>query len=604
MAEMEGPAKHPLPRESIDGRLARTGVAVSPGIAIGTARCLHECAMGPEAPPPDDQAVPPKLARYDRARILVAAELAVLHHQLAEQSGLDKAAIYHGRLALLRDPVFTAQLRAWIVEGGHAAEEAFARLLRESCGPTAQMDDENFKCRLDDVRDVIRRIDARLADVSAALPAAGGGPPVLVAGELTPAPVMSLGSHPFAAVVTQAGGRTSRAMLLARSRGIPAVAGVSGILAEVTDGDTMIVDGCAGRVVVNPDDATRRAYRALELRFTRLKEELAANSDLPAISADGESVELLANVNSPSDVAGAVATGAAGIGLMRSEYFFLNRSGLPDEEEQVQVYREAIATGPPGPVTIRTWDLTSDRAAPQLGNHREANPFMGWRSIRLSFEHPEPFLGQLRAILRAAAAEPKPVRIMFPMITALEELRRVRTLVRKARRQLAAEGVDCPDVPLGPMVEVPAAAISIRALAKAADFISIGSNDLIQYLTAADRDNPRVSHLCQPYSPAVLQVLAQLIAACRRAQKPVTLCGEMAGAPRAVMLLFGMGLRSFSTGPAFIPAVRALIRRLTVARAERAFEEALALGTSGRIIRHMTREIEDLCPDLTLFESV
>ncbi|HEY2882709.1 MAG TPA: putative PEP-binding protein, partial [Pirellulales bacterium] len=240
---------------------------------------------------------------------------------------------------------------------------------------------------------------------------------------------------------------------------------------------------------------------------------------------------------------------------------------------------------------------------PYLGHDREANPFLGWRSIRLSFEHPEFFATQIRAILRAAAGPKKSVRLMFPMITTLEEIRKVRSMVEKAKRELAKQRKPCGHVPIGLMVEVPAAAVMIDSLLEVVDFVSIGSNDLVQYLMAADRDNPRVSHLCQPLAPAVLRVLNSLIGACNRAGKPVTLCGEMAGRPRAVVLLFGMGLRSFSMSPAFVPTIKELLSHLTKAKAERILNQALRLRTSAQVIRYMEQQVAELAPNVKLLDT-
>jgi phosphotransferase system enzyme I (PtsI) len=292
--------------------------------------------------------------------------------------------------------------------------------------------------------------------------------------------------------------------------------------------------------------------------------------------------------------------------LFRTEYIFLAHPDVPDEEQQRAAYREIIAASPNHQVTIRTLDLGGDKTIPYLGHTREANPFLGWRSIRLSFEHPEFFVTQIRAILRAAASEgrgKKRVRILFPMITTLEEIRRVRKMVRRAREALDAEGKPYGEVPIGFMLEVPAAAISIDALLAEVDFVSIGSNDLVQYLMAADRDNPKVNHLCQPLSPPVLHVLARIISACNAAGKSVTLCGEMAGAPRAFVLLVGMGLRSFSMSPAFIPMIKELTHHLTRKQTERILKRALGIKTMGGIQRFMAAQIAEIAPNLKLLDT-
>jgi phosphotransferase system enzyme I (PtsI) len=293
--------------------------------------------------------------------------------------------------------------------------------------------------------------------------------------------------------------------------------------------------------------------------------------------------------------------GATGVGLFRTEYLYLMHPVVPGEEEQFEEYCSVIRSSPNHRVTIRTLDLGGDKTVPFVGRvHREANPFMGWRSIRLCFEHPDFFTIQLRAILRAADCARRlrgEVRMMFPMITALEEIYRVQKLVAGVKRQLTKEGQHFADVPLGIMVEVPAAAITISSMLPQVDFVSIGSNDLVQYLMAADRDNPKVAHLCQPLAPAVLQLLTDVIRKCNDVGRPVTVCGEMAGQPLAFALLLGMGVRSFSMSPAFIPYIKEFGKHLSLAEAGRLLEHALTLHTTGKITHYLTEQLTRLCPD-------
>lgn len=588
---------------------ARHGVAVSPGIAVGKAHCIQDVFAGQDAEPLDDTAASNELARYDQAREKTVADLRLLHHKVRGQVGERAAAIFQMHESILHDSAFTAKVRSWIVESRQPAEAALRRLLDEYTALFARTTDEYLKERLADVRDVVLRLAQHLAAMRdpqqpAAEPIAG--PVILVANELVPSHVITLGKHEVAGIVTQAGGRTSHAAILARSRGIPCVSGVEGVLHDVQPGDTVVVDGREGSVFINPDAETQRAYRRLQRDFVDLKDHLAENRDQPAITADGETVELLANISNLADARTAVAMGASGVGLYRTEYLFLTHPDVPDEEQQVKDYRDVIAASPNRRVTFRTLDVGGDKKMRYLGMEHEANPFMGWRSIRLSFEHPAFFITQIRAVLRAAAPArgmKKQVRLMFPMITTLDEMRKVRAMVRKAAEQLRREDLPFADVPIGLMLEVPAAAVALDMLLEAADFVSIGSNDLVQYLMAADRDNPKVSHLCQPLSPAVLEVLSQTIRTCRAAGKPVTLCGEMAAAPRAFLLLFGMGLRSFSMSPAFIPIMKELVAHLTHARTSAIAERALRLNTTAQIIRYLGKQLAEIAPNLALVDS-
>jgi phosphotransferase system enzyme I (PtsI) len=585
----------------------RKGIPVSPGVAVGTAFCIHEIFVNPDTKRLEDNEVTAELATYETARDRAAAELRALQAKVEQQVGHNEAAIFGVHESILRDSAFTNKVRGWIVHDRQTAQASLGRLLDEYTVLFAKTNDEYLKERLNDLRDVIVRVSAHLSAQS--IPETGPlhGPVIVVADELLPSQVVALGNVEVRGIVTQAGSQTSHAAIIARSRGIPAISGVRGILRQVKSGDTLIVDGRGGHVLVNPDPEQRSAYLKLEREFFHLKDQLAANRDLPARTQDGIELELLANVNSPSDAKAAVAMGASGVGLFRTEYIYLTHPDVPDEEEQFAAYRDVIEASPGRNVTIRTLDIGGDKTVPYLGHtHQEANPFMGWRSIRLSFEHPEFFATQLRAILRAATdAQEKGgrVRLMFPMITTLEEIRKVRAMVRRACQQIRDQGKSCVEIPIGMMLEVPAAAISINDMLPHVDFVSVGSNDLVQYLMAADRDNPKVSHLCQPLAPPVLRTLAMVIRSCRKAEKPITLCGEMAGQPRAFLLLFAMGLRSFSMSPAFIPSMKELAAHLTAEIARRVLRKALTLRTTTAVKRYMAEQLSVIAPNLQMLDT-
>jgi phosphotransferase system enzyme I (PtsI) len=584
----------------------RRGLAVSPGVAVGTAYCIHEIYFDRQAQPLEDDQVVQEWDRFERALERTEADLRALYQKVATQVGPQEAEIFHAHETILRDPAFLAKVNDWIVNQRQQAEAALHHVMNDYTSLFARTKDEYLKERLADIRDVIVRLSGHLSPVLQAGSKSFPGPLIVVADELLPSHVIALGEREVIGIVTQAGGRTSHAAILARSRGIPAVSGLAGILKHVKTGDIMVVDGREGHVLVNPDSETESAYRKLQREFVDLKDHLAENRDQPAVTADGIRLELLANINNVSDARAAAAMGASGIGLFRTEYLFLTHPSVPDEEEQLRAYREIIAASPNHSITIRTLDLGGDKTIPYLGHSRQANPFLGWRSIRLSFEHPEFFMTQIRAVLRAAAAEPgrnKKVRLMFPMITTLEEMRKVRGMVNRCKRVLDVARMPYGRVRMGLMLEVPAAAVSIDSLLEEVDFVSIGSNDLVQYLMAADRDNPKVSHLCQPLSPPVLRVLARVIACCRRERKSVTLCGEMAALPRGFVLLFGMGLRKFSMSPAFIPSIKELAAHLTKPKAKQVLAEALKLRTTQEVLDFMGRQVHAICPSLDLMDS-
>lgn len=585
----------------------RKGIAVSPGVAIGKAYCIHEIFVNPGTKLLEDSEVTAELAQYEVARDRAAADLRALQTKVANQVGREEAAIFAVHESILRDAAFTNKIRTWIADDRLTSEAALHRLLNEYTSLFARTKDEYIKERLNDVRDVVVRLSAHLTDVVKPETGILPGPLIVVADELLPSQAVALGNADVAGIVTQSGSQTSHAAIIARSRGIPAVSGVTGILRQVKTGDTLVVDGREGHVLINPESESLKAFRKLEREFFHLRDQLAENRDHPAVTADGIQLDLQANINSLADAEAAVAMGAAGVGLYRTEYLYLTHPDIPDEDEQLKVYRGIIAASPGRTVTIRTLDIGGDKTVAYLGHqHQEANPFMGWRSIRLSFEHPEFFMTQIRAVLRAAAdvnSGGGQVRIMFPMVTTVEEMRRVRGMVRRACKQLSSQRKPYGTVPVGMMLEVPAAAVSIDTLLGVVDFVSIGSNDLVQYLMAADRDNPKVSHLCQPLAPPVLRVLKSVIRTCKVAKKPVTLCGEMAGQPRAFVLLLGMGLRSFSMSPSFVPSIKELASLVTVAHAKAIFQHALRLKTTEQVKRYLAKQVRQIAPNLAMLDT-
>lgn len=581
------------------------GIAVSPGVVVGVAHCVEASVGGGELQPlPSTRTPKEEIERFERAVAASTHELESIVVKLAAQLGEEEADIFRSHLKIATDPSMTSRVTDLVGGQGVTANSALQLVLQEYASLFARSDHDYFRERIADIRDVVTRIAGHL-DASSAEGSEGDPksdePVVLVAHEILPSQAMSLGSKEIAGIVTETGGGTSHAAILARSLGIPAVSGVAGITSQVKSGDVVVVDGRDGLVVVRPDSETTSAYRKLERDFFELKDRLVANRDAPSVSADGTVVELLANVNTVADAKTAAAVGATGIGLYRTEFLFLTHPDVPDEEEQYEYYRRVIEEAPTGQATIRTLDLGGDKTVAYLGRRHEANPFMGWRSIRMSFEHPRLFETQIRAILRAGRFGK--VNMLFPMITTVEELRHVNRLVEEAKKTMRREGVSFgQDVKTGVMIEVPAAAVCIDAILRETDFISIGSNDLIQYLMASDRDNPKVAHLCDPLSPAVLRVLQNILEACRRTGTQVTLCGEMAGQPRSALVLFGMGLRRFSMSPAFVPTVKALLRSVTTTQAERFAHQVLQMKTTEDIRTYLNARMHEVSRDLEVFD--
>ena len=583
----------------------RRGIAVSPGVAIGTAYVIHEIFVNPNTQRLEDSEITAELASYETARDKSAVELRALERKVEAQVGHDEASIFTVHQAILRDGAFTNKIRNWIVDERMNASAALHRLLGEYTALFSKTNDDYLKERLNDVRDVIIRLSSHLSDVLKPDKVMFDGPLIVVADELLPSQAVALGNIDVHGIVTQAGSQTSHAAIIARSRGIPAVSGVKNVLRKVKTGDTLVVDGRHGMIEINPNVESLTAFRKLEREFVDLKDQLASNRLLPAETKDKVPLHLEANINGIADAEGATGMGACGVGLYRTEYLYLTHQDVPDEEEQFQIYRDIVAASPNHSVTIRTLDIGGDKTVAYLGHdHKEANPFMGWRSIRLSFEHPEFFNTQIRGIIRAASEFAEgDVRLMFPMVTTVEELRKLRAIIRKAYRTLKDRGIEVRPIPVGMMVEVPAAAVMIETMVELVDFVSVGSNDLVQYLMAADRDNPKVSHLCQPLSPAVLIVLKRVINVCNRRKVPITVCGEMAGKPKAFVLLLGMGLRKFSMSPAFVPSIKQLAHQITVAESEQILEAVMKFKTTAQVSKYMSRQIAQIAPKLSILDS-
>src|SRR4051794_2261528 len=586
------------------------GIGVSPGVVVGVVYRVESVLGSSELKTLDSPGqVPAEIAYFDRAVEETSAELESLVQRVAQELGPSAAEIFQSHLQIVNDPELAAKVHAQIEQQNLTALSALHVVINEYATRFARIEQDYFRERLNDVRDVISRVGAHLTRKKEPISNGSTGshdgeePVVLVAHEILPSQAMSLGDLPIAGIVTEVGGSTSHAAILARSRGIPAVSGVDGIMNVAVSGDLMVVDGREGHIIVRPDREMTMAYRKVQREFFHLKDSLVSNRDEPARSLDGTRVELLANINNVADSHAAHTVGASGVGLLRTEYLFLTHHDVPGEEEQYEYYRQIVENSPGQAVTIRTLDLGGDKTVPYLGRRSEANPFMGWRSIRIFFENPKLLITQIRAILRAGRHGK--VSMLFPMITTLEELRKINKLVKETRDNLRREAVPfAEDVKTGVMVEVPAAAFCIDALLRETDFISIGSNDLIQYLVAADRDNPKVAHLCEPLSPSIFRVLQMVLEACQRTGTPVTLCGEMAGQPRSALVLFGMGLRRFSMSPAFVPTVKNLLAGVTTAQAERFAHHVLQLSTSEEIRSYLTARLREISSTLEILDSV
>ena len=578
------------------------GVALAPGVAVGQAFIVENGARRGTGGRKGGAGVEAELERLDKARSRSLADLEALERKVRSELGASRAAIFRAHRLLLEDPLLIGKVKSLVVDGNCGALEAVEQTREEFIGMFQRVRDAHMLERIADIKDVFQRIIGHLDDPPP-LPPVGGEPLVLVAEEILPSMAgVLLERGRFAAIITEAGGVTGHGAILARSLGIPAVSGARGVLRAVTSGDLIAVDGREGVVHLRPGPETLAAYRKLAREYASVVGRLIENRDQPAVTACGEVVSLLANVNYPLDARVAHATGACGIGLYRTEYLFLTHPSIPEEDEQVAAYRATMETFGSSKVVVRTIDLGADKMVPWLTGQHEANPFMGFRSIRMARRHPGLFARQLRAILRAAEGET--VNILFPMISRVEELGFLRKLLNQCRDDLTREGIPhAGDARVGVLVEVPAVAFAIKRIVRMVDFISIGSNDLTQYLMAADRDNPRVAHLCQPYNPILFRLVRRILRAASEAGKPVTICGEMAGEPRCLLPLLGLGLRRFSMAAALLPSVKELLRRVTLEDAKEAATAVCRMSTFKAVRRYLTNRTHEIMPDLNLIEG-
>jgi phosphotransferase system, enzyme I, PtsP len=498
--------------------------------------------------------------------------------------------IFDGHRMLLEDPEFIGRVRDTI-DKGYSAESALFRVIDELSAQMLAVADGYLRERATDFRDVGHRVLRHLRQEEHK--GAFAKRTIIVAEELTLSQLTLVSHENLAGIALQSGGVTSHTAILARSFEIPTVVGVEHLMESVVESDALVLDGNSGVVYVNPSADVEKDYQGLTRRYEAFKRELMENVDEPTATRDGHRVMMLANIALLPDIHLAMHYGAEGVGLLRSEFSFLTYEDFPDEEQQLALYSRMLEAAGRKPVTIRTLDIGADKYPPYMRVPREENPFLGWRSIRISLEMSGLFKVQLRAILRASARYN--VRILFPMISSLEELRRARELLAESQHELFKEGLEHnPEIEVGIMVEVPSAVWLAPRLAREVDFFSIGTNDLIQYLLAADRNNPKVAHLYEAFHPAVISAISEVVNVARAADKEVGICGEMASDPLATLLLVGMGLDELSLSPLFIPVVRKLVRAVDYQTARLIARETLQMASVQEIKGYLVERYRDL----------
>ena len=585
-------------RAKAAGKLVVTGLPMAPGLAVGTAVFHTDHDVDVPVLSIVEADVESEHRRLQQAIEDARLQLAALEQRIERQVGASDARIFSVQGLLLDDDTFRTGLRDRIRDGLVNAEVAVRDEVAEWEHRLAGVSQGSDRDPGADLRDIGRLLLRVLAGRRAEdLPLGDGDEKVvLVTRELLPQDAAHVETGRLAAIVTGSGGVASHAAILARSLGIPAVTGVD-VGALPARGGPWIVDGNAGTVIVNPSPADLAAAGRRSADFVRLRQELLAGSRGLTCTADGVAIELLLNVENFQELPAELLADLRGIGLYRTEFLFMNRPFFPSEEEQYEEYAGALAKVGDREITFRTIDVGGDKPLSYLSVPHEPNPVLGWRGLRLSLEWPDLFYSQVRALLRASAHGR--MKVLFPMVTMIEEFRRARSIVAEVQSDLRRRGVPFDTtLPIGAMIEVPAAALACGTLAEEADFLSIGTNDLSQYALAVDRNNARVASLYQPLHPGLLALVRMVVEAANAAGTPVSLCGEMAGDPEATLLLLGLGLRSFSMSPYHLPVVKRLISSVHLRDAQDVAREACALGSTTEVRALLRRHTLRLAPEL------
>jgi len=575
----------------------KKGIGVSTGVVVCRALILgdDELRIGRRAIPASE--IDSESQRLKTALADSRDDIRKLRDETAREFGRETGAIFDFHLGLLKDPALLKTFSEGIEKNRFTAEYAVSCALREYGKQFLRQQDAYFRDRVKDIYDIERRLITRLQGKERIRLPAITDPVAIIAHDLTPSQTASLDRTLIKAIAIDAGGRTSHTAIIANSMGIPAVVGLENITHEVTTGDTIIINGHSGIVIINPDETTIAEHRKQEERQRKFESGLDRLRDLPARTKDGVEIALMGNIEFPYEVEPALAKGAMGIGLYRTEFLYLASEKEPTEADHYNAYAEVIRKMNGKPVVIRTLDLGADKYTAAMAKDPEDNPFLGCRSIRLCLSNLDMFKIQLRAILRASVLGD--VRIMFPMISTPMELRQAKMVLKDVMEELDEQGKPYnPYMPIGIMIEVPSAALMASTYAKECDFFSIGTNDLIQYTLAVDRGNQRVASLYTGAHPAVLALIRNVIRTGNRFNTSVSLCGELGGDIEFTILLLGMGLRVLSVTPPSIPEVKKVIRSINIAEAQRVARRVMSFEHAQQILNYLRDETRKVIPEM------
>ena len=565
------------------------GIAASNGIAIAKAYKLVMPELKVDKVEIED--VEKEIKAYEDAMAQTAKELVAIKEAASKNLSEEEAAVFDAHALVLEDPELKTQVEDKIRNEKCNATAALDEVAATFISMFEMMDDDYFRERAADIKDVSRRLLANLLGKSLPNPSLIDEEVVVIADDLTPSDTAQLNKNLVKGFATNIGGRTSHSAIMARSLEIPAVVACKTITEDVNDGDMIVLDGIEGTVIVNPDEETIRTYEAKRDEYIAYRNELKKLVNEKTVSTDGHHVELVANIGGANDLPGVIENGAEGVGLFRTEFLYMESANLPTEERQFDVYKEILEAMEGKPVVVRTLDIGGDKEIEAIDMPKEMNPFLGVRAIRLCFQREDIFRTQLRALLRASVYGD--LRIMFPMIATLAEFRKAKGILLEEKEKLITEGIEVSDsLQVGIMNEIPAAAVLADQFAKEVDFFSIGTNDLIQYTFAADRMSSGVSYLYQPYNPSILRLIKNVIDAAHKEGKWAGMCGEMAGEQLAAPLLLGLGLDEFSMSATSVLSQRKLIRNLSQAEMKELADKALNCCTMEEVVALVEKEIQ------------
>ncbi|AQR79881.1 phosphoenolpyruvate--protein phosphotransferase [Paenibacillus larvae] len=575
------------------------GIAAASGYAMGPAFLLQETEAEIVRRELSPEEAEMEVKRFEAEVNQSIAELEELKVQTEEKMGEEHANIFGTHILVLQDEEYIGRVKEMIQSNRINAEAALEDATQEIVTLFESMDNEYLRERAADIRDVSKRIMNHLLGLEAGGLSQVKDSVVLLAHDLTPSDTAQLDRDKIAGFATNIGGRTSHSAIMARSMEIPAVVGLNDVTAKVKSGDYVILDGAKGILLINPEESVIASYKELQQKYEARLQELKKFHDKPSVTADGHLLEIVSNIGNPQDAHAAERSGAEGIGLYRSEFLYMGRQSLPSEEEQFDAYKVvAEIFGSKAPVVIRTLDIGGDKELPYMDLPKEANPFLGYRAIRLCLDRKDIFKTQLRAILRASSFGN--IKLMYPMIATMQELREANAILAEVKQELDKENIPYNrEMEVGMMIEVPAAALVADQLAREVDFFSIGTNDLVQYTMAADRMNERVSYLTEPFNPAVLRLIRNVINAAHQQGKWAGMCGEMAGNLTAIPLLVGLGLDEFSMSAGSILSARALMSRLNRPEMQKLAEEALNMTSAEEIKQYVESKVPAVA-ELTL----